>query len=737
MRKQFKKVLSMVLSAAMVLTLGSGVSLGVDKTANAETGSTKAYLGLSTKDWSTINIGDLASAEKDEGSVMTTVDGDGTYTVAYNCANPQELSELNYLAVRLPGLDDQFEKVEVDGTDVSTSSAITFSDVELKVDGEKVDTEWNYGGDGDARIQFGGWQSMPAELASLTATTIEVSFKVVGTGWTKPKTGSALAYLVYTDASWGNSYWGPDNAANGENIVAANATVNGDGMYTVSLSNSSENTIEGVTVFTVDIEEIFKQVDDPDALTVSDVVVKMDGKEIDVDQSKLALGDIEEKGNYRIEIYNPGGHGVTENDPPIDNTDDFSWSKELSVSFKIQGTGWTKTRPTEVTSGAPNLTSKGIHAYLSFQAGGTYDCRNNYAEESLNTQYGCNYIKAAGQESYDADWFDVVDVLLDHDGEYTVSIDNIDLSNSEYFNWLSVSTDLLAASYPGVTAKLKAVTIDGNLVEGSVDKDFLFREAEDEYYHFMAVNVYAQKDSKVDEWKDPEEAAALFASQVPTPEKSMAITFTIEGLEDALVDIDNGDYVQPDNGNTEKPHIEYPEKPSPSPSAPTNTTAPSPSPSAPTNTTAPSTAPDAEVGAKVGETVTVGSFKLKVTKAATTKSAGTATVTGLSKAGKKAKKLNVKASMKSGNASYTVNAIGKNAFKGAKATTITLNKNIKKIPANAFANCKKLKTLKLSAKLKSVAKKSFKGCKNKISVKGTGKKANVKLLKKSGYKKFK
>ena len=139
-------------------------------------------------------------------------------------------------------------------------------------------------------------------------------------------------------------------------------------------------------------------------------------------------------------------------------------------------------------------------------------------------------------------------------------------------------------------------------------------------------------------------------------------------------------------------------------------------------------------------TFTSGNYKYKVTKAATTAAKGTVKVVGLTKKGAKAKKLNVPATIKKQTAGYKVTAIGAKAFKGSKATAITLNKNIKTIPSAAFANCKKLKTLTVKAKLKKVAKKSFKGCKKKIKVKGASakvRKANVKLLKKSGYKKFK
>ena len=147
-----------------------------------------------------------------------------------------------------------------------------------------------------------------------------------------------------------------------------------------------------------------------------------------------------------------------------------------------------------------------------------------------------------------------------------------------------------------------------------------------------------------------------------------------------------------------------------------------------------------KVGLKVNKTFTAGNYKYKVTKRATTASQGAVSVVGLTKKGAKAKKLSVASSVKNKKIKYRVTGIRAKAFKGAKATSVTLNKNINKIPSAAFVNCKKLKTLTVPAKLKKVSKGAFKGCKKKIKVKGASakvRKANVKLLKKSGYKKFK
>lgn len=180
-------------------------------------------------------------------------------------------------------------------------------------------------------------------------------------------------------------------------------------------------------------------------------------------------------------------------------------------------------------------------------------------------------------------------------------------------------------------------------------------------------------------------------------------------------------------------------------------------------------------GYKAGKSFTLGNFKYTVTKEAkkavlngkvTATRNGTVKVTALSSKGKKAKKLTIPGSVTSAGAKYTVTALKGGIFAKAKKATsislkkataiktlpasafknakkvksIVLNKAIKKIPASAFTGCKKLSKLTISAKLTKVTKKAFKGCKKKIKLsgaKGKTKKSNIKLLKKSGYKKFK
>ena len=160
-----------------------------------------------------------------------------------------------------------------------------------------------------------------------------------------------------------------------------------------------------------------------------------------------------------------------------------------------------------------------------------------------------------------------------------------------------------------------------------------------------------------------------------------------------------------------------------------------------TVTAKPSATPDPNGGTTASPTPAVkagDTVKDKVaTYAVSNVSKKEVTVKSVSASAKKATKITIPATVKINGVSYKVTAIGKNAFKNAKAKTIVLGKNVTRIEKNAFANCKKLQKLKVNSKLQSVAKGAFKGCKKKITVSGKSKKANVKKLKESGYKKFK
>lgn len=346
----------------------------------------------------------------------------------------------------------------------------------------------------------------------------------------------------------------------------------------------------------------------------------------------------------------------------------------------------------------------GLHGYIFYQTA-SWDYRDSYspARNLSPGKHSWEYIVASGSE-VSASTTKVTDVLIKQEGEYTLAIDGIDLSGANYFKMLGVSTDIEKSLYPGVTATDCTIKIDGKEV---TDAPFdLVVKADNKYYTFMLINKY---DSS-----QPVENYGLGTlnenEKLKMPTKSIEITVKFNGLKKVFEDIANGNYVNPETG-TKIPG---------------------------TNKQNNSTTNKPATGLKKGAAFTSGKYKYKVTKAASGSKKGTVTMTGLAKKGKSAKKLSLATTVKDKyGKSYSVTAIGKKAFSGAKATSITLNKKIKKIPSSAFAKCKKLKTLTLKAKLSSVSKNAFKGCKKKITVKGTAKKANKKKLKKTSYKKFK
>lgn len=147
------------------------------------------------------------------------------------------------------------------------------------------------------------------------------------------------AYLMYTDENYG---WGCWNENKGEDAV-----VTGNGTYTVSINKSDfkstdvANAAKGAKVFCVDILGLCTS-DKMDAskAAISNVIIKCDGKEFKADESKMYEGLIEkEKGNYRLEIRNEWGwsNGDFATKDEFDPNEEFGFEESLSVTFTVTG----------------------------------------------------------------------------------------------------------------------------------------------------------------------------------------------------------------------------------------------------------------------------------------------------------------------------------------------------------------------------------------------------------------
>ncbi len=161
--------------------------------------------------------------------------------------------------------------------------------------------------------------------------------------------------------------------------------------------------------------------------------------------------------------------------------------------------------------------------------------------------------------------------------------------------------------------------------------------------------------------------------------------------------------------------------PSGAPSDPTN--APSDPTKAPTN---PTKKPSTSNSVKVGKKATVSGSQYKVTAVK-----GTRTVQ-FTKGKKNAKKIVIPSTVKVSGKKYKVTSIAKNAIKGnKKLTKLTIGANVKKIGANAFKGCSKLKSITVKTKKltkSKVGKNAFKGINAKATIKVP--KAKVKAYKK-------
>lgn len=375
----------------------------------------------------------------------------------------------------------------------------------------------------------------------------------------------------------------------------------------------------------------------------------------------------------------------------------------LAVTFEVSAEAPVVTptpKPTVAPTKAPAL--KTYDAYLGFQTD-NYIFRNAWNDSTLglkskDIKYNSQVSLSTGDKmkGFNAK---IANATMKANGtNYTVSISGVNLKTikgvekdaktAKGFNMLYVTTQI-PLTQKGVTAVNATLKIDGKVVKSGFSLPN--KPDADEYYQFMVADGYSEDDGiKNVAYPKGKDANSALSSLTTLPTSSMEITFQLKGA----------------NFEATK-----------------------------------------TIGYKKGAKFESGNFKYQVTKIATAtgskKTKGVVTVVGLSKKGKKASKLSVGTSVSKTvskvKATYKINKLGKNAFKGAKAKKVTLGKTIKSIPAGAFKNCKKLSKLTLKAKV-SVKKGAFKGCKKTIKVTAASKKAKkaqLKKLKKSGYKKFK
>lgn len=150
-------------------------------------------------------------------------------------------------------------------------------------------------------------------IAAVAAAAVAVSTMAVNAF-----AADYTAKLGFADTAWAAQDW------------ESSVQVTGDGTYSIE-STAVAGAVD-FGVFVIDIEGMFAE--NPEATAVLDSV-EIDGAAIDFDAAKIVYGDIEEKGNYRIEIYNQ--YGTSKDDPGVNQATPIASS--VKVTFTVSGLG--------------------------------------------------------------------------------------------------------------------------------------------------------------------------------------------------------------------------------------------------------------------------------------------------------------------------------------------------------------------------------------------------------------
>ena len=266
-----------------------------------------AYISYASSDWSVQVWGD----HEKRGNADVT--GYGTYTHKINLSSAA--SGAIVFVVDIFGLGTKYPEMASNIT--ATVDKITLDGVtDIPVDNSKIicgDIENN----GNYRIEIyneygaGTASDSPIDLSAFNPeSSIEVTFTLAPA---TPLYSGVPGYISYAAGGWYPSVWGDASSF-------GNVDVTGFGTYTQKVTFEAEG--DDVIVFVIDIAG-YKDFFGEDVLakttaTVDKILVN-GSTEVPVDNSKIICGDIENNGNFRIEIYNEYGAG-TAADPPIDKS---------------------------------------------------------------------------------------------------------------------------------------------------------------------------------------------------------------------------------------------------------------------------------------------------------------------------------------------------------------------------------------------------------------------------------
>lgn len=287
--------------------------------------------------------------------------------------------------------------------------------------------------------------------------------------------------------------WGDGGNWDGATTVVSGGS-KAVGQYTVKLETTEART--NGKVYALDLEGFAAKY--PKALVRIDAI-KADGQDLKFDANKFHYGDIEDNGNYRIELFNIWGSGTAQNSPfrasggPGDAGEPaLAFNKTLEVTFTVVST-----------------TSDGTGVYTP-----TFNAVRGWGEGEAQL-FGYNDGST-------------LKVVKSDKGQYSLENNQFDMTyEGSGFEGGTIMTFVEIADlygfFPGTHATLDALLLDGKAV--SYDKSKVIDANENPKYRLELFNCYAAtKDNCAFGVKDGDLMRELGFN------KSMRAKFTVHSL---------------------------------------------------------------------------------------------------------------------------------------------------------------------------------------------------------------
>lgn len=533
-------------------------------------------------------------------------------------------------------------------------------------------------------------------------------------------------------------YWGPGNDAN-KGIETTPVTVTRDGEYTVTATFTSGAAITEDAFFQFFMVGLKGTGVDALGLQVSDVKLSLDGTNITL-PANINL-TTENDDEVRIVLANNWNSNFT-ND--LFNVKTATASENITVTFKVTGTGVEEADPTDAPSSDPSSVPSGSASSVpsgsatTVPSGSATTVPSGSATEAPSSAPSSEPSSEpteppVAEEPFkalldftDNDWAvqwwgdpagDGADgvvayeteVAKEGEGQYKVALDFRQTANGEANGMAFMDLEILGAEpyYANHAIRIDAMKINGEYVDEAIlEKAYTCSDNKTD----TRVNLYnswCPEDNAVGR-----EEARTYGAELADTTPWMLQDYIDESIKTIEVAFTYGtaDYINAqDKQNLDESIIQEPAAPTDAPSqAPSQAPTQAPS-QAPKASTAPSQAPKASTaptqapstGAAKGTTVKVSGASYKVTGASAVEYSGSTK--------KNPTSVTVPATVKVNGKTYKVTSIKAKAFANKKKLkSVTIGKNITKIGKQAFFKCPKLTkiTFKGTA-VKSIGAKAF------------------------------